>query len=137
MKRDQIDEIKKFKNGNKTIGKPMTPSIWVSKKPELIPITDIHMSCGGGMGGSSWHEYVKRIELDDLFANECIKVETYEGEEKILNKSYIVRANNNYTVIHGQLRSQNPNFEMGLYDCFWRVTNEDATEVRFVDEYGG
>lgn len=46
---------------NPELGKEFTPSEW-DGEPEYLPITRIKMTCGGGMGGQSWYEYIHRIK---------------------------------------------------------------------------
>lgn len=74
---------------NHRLGKPKTPSKWIGK-PEYLPITKIRMTCGGGMGGSTWYEYVQH--LDKIPSNEIISVRRYDGKDIRLNTSYIVEA---------------------------------------------
>lgn len=52
------------------------------------PVTEVHLSCGGGMGGSSWKLYVKEMGTPD--ENGMIEVTLYNGSTKKLNTRYIV-----------------------------------------------
>lgn len=55
---------------------------------EYIPITRLHLSCGGGMGGASWYEYVLQTdEARNLPANEIITVRRYDPKYKYQCKS--------------------------------------------------
>ena len=46
----------------------------------------ILMSCGGGMAGSKWYEYVSDIDMEGEF----IDVITIDGQSKLLGKQYVV-----------------------------------------------
>ena len=66
---------------------PVSPCSLVSKKEQEV--YKFVMTCGGGMGGSRWDEYV--ITEDAIRPNSmltCKDVAT--GEEKIINSNYIV-----------------------------------------------
>lgn len=45
------------------------------------------MSCGGGMGGSRWHEYVTDMDMDGEF----IDVVCLDGQSKLLSKEHTVK----------------------------------------------
>lgn len=66
---------------------PLTPCTWLGQKAEKI--TDIMMSCGGGMGGAQWHEYIKgHIDLKD-----GLNTYTRIDDTKVcLNSKWIVKA---------------------------------------------
>ena len=130
----KVFSAEQINNGNCTIGLDRTPSKWVSKEPDIIPVTDIYMTCGGGMGGASWHVYAKRIDLEQLENDsQFIIIYNYLGEKKILNKKYIVDATNKYSILYAQADIQNPNFEMGIYDCYYKVRSDVAEKVKLVD----
>lgn len=119
------------------LGKPMTPGNWTDDPIEYIPITEIRMSCGGGMGGCVWSEYIQRIDMDDFIQSkdDFIKVVTYKGEEKILNKRYIVMFNNSYEIVKAKFDSKNYNFEMGIYTIYKKVNN--GQRLTKSKEFGG
>ena len=72
--------------------RPMTPGKWVGR-PSYLKITRLKMSCGGGLGGSTWYEYVQRISLPELAKKpDSLVFRTWNGQEIFLNKSYIVKA---------------------------------------------
>lgn len=73
------------------LSKKLTPSTWIGE-PKYKLITRIHMTCGGGIGGSSWEEYVERME--EFPTNKIIKVKRYDGKELFINTSYIVKTEN-------------------------------------------
>lgn len=73
----------------KYIGYPCTPSQWIAE-PEYKKISVITMTCGGGMGGSKWYEYVERIPPHNKL-NEIQTFTTIEGKEIRLNPQYMVK----------------------------------------------
>lgn len=83
--------MKNFEYCNGKLAKEVFPSHW-KDNPEYMLITKVYMSCGGGMGGSSWYEYVERLE--DIPSNEIIKVKRYDGKELLINTSWVVSAEN-------------------------------------------
>lgn len=134
LKRARIEEL----HTSNIIGKPMTPGYWVGNSMEIIPVTQIHMTCGGGMGGSSWKEYIKRIDniYDFIQSSEdFIKVITYDGIEKVINKKYIVQFDNSYRIVKVKYNSQNSNYPLGIYTCYYRIKNDN--DVQLGDEFGG
>lgn len=74
---------------NPELGKEFTPSEW-DGEPEYLPITRIKMTCGGGMGGQSWYEYIHRIK--DIPNNAIMKCRRYDGKEIVINTAFLVEA---------------------------------------------
>ena len=116
-----------------TVGKPMTPSYWDKKGVTYKKVTEIHMSAGGGIGGSYWHEYVERIDLEDLVNRDCLVTKTWNGKTIALNLKYMVKARQ-LTIASAVLHSQNYNYPKGAYTYNWLV--EDGHKIRLEDEYG-
>lgn len=81
--------MKNFEYCNGKLKKDIEPSKWVGC-PEYMFITKLRMSCGGGIGGSSWYEYVERLK--DIPSNTVIKVKRYDGKEIFINTSWLVEA---------------------------------------------
>ena len=79
-----------------TLGKPFTPSkIRDMSYTQALKIT---MSCGGGMGGSRWEEYVyipdKAIKeglFKEIQQDKFIRFYDYKNELKFINTKYIVK----------------------------------------------
>jgi hypothetical protein len=115
------------------IGKPMTPSKWVNDEPTYKPITRIKMTCGGGMGGSSWYEYVNRINMEDIRPNDMLLVTDIDGRQKLLNTNYIVSVENDLTVLSALLDSRNDAFEIGVYEYRWLV--KDGHKVKLTGDF--
>lgn len=123
----------KFTNRD-TLGLPRTPSRWVGE-PQYKPITSITMSCGGGMGGSKWHEYVERVE--EIPSNSIITLKRIGGhgtyaEDIKVNTSFIVSAED-LTLVTIHLDSDNPHFRRGLFE--YKVLVRDGHKVRLSDYY--
>lgn len=69
------------------------PSKFV-KKEEMHEMLKVRMTCGGGVGGSSWYEYIHSdydSEPIDLQSESPIYVTNYLGEEIMLNPKFIVK----------------------------------------------
>ena len=114
------------------IGFPMTPGRWVSKEAEYVPVTRLCMSCGGGIGGSRWYEYVNRIPLDELAEKKTAVVTTWMGKRKLINMSDVVEAEE-FTIAKAVYNSMNPNFAKGEYLVARLV--EDGNRVVLKNEF--
>lgn len=71
------------------IGKPCSPSA----TPEVIrrlPALKVTMSCGGGMGGSRWDEYI--WEETNIPTDTIIKVTNILDEEISINTRFVVKS---------------------------------------------
>lgn len=73
---------------NPELGKEYTPSKWMGN-PEYVKITRLKMTCGGGLGGQSWYEYVYRQKIP---SNQIAAFTRYDGKEIHINTSYVVEA---------------------------------------------
>lgn len=73
---------------NPEFGKEYTPSKWMGD-PEYTKITRLKMTCGGGLGGQSWYEYVYRQQIP---SNQIVAFTRYDGKEIRINTSYVVEA---------------------------------------------
>ena len=107
-------EFDKVIKEDKLIGRPRTPGFWVSEEFELQPITALRMTCGGGMGGAQWFEYIERIPLEDLLKKDNMVVTTWDGKERFINMKYVVKAEN-LTIASAVYHSDNTNFKIGDY----------------------
>lgn len=113
-----------------TKGRPMTPSYWDSEGVTYKEVTEIHMTAGGGMGGSYWHEYVERIDLEDLVQRGYLVTKKWNGETIALNLKYMVKARQ-LTIASAVLHSQNENYPIGAYTYYWLV--EDGHKIELVN----
>lgn len=64
-------------------------------KPKEKKVMSILMTCGGGMGGSSWREIVLKCDIEPNTLQEFF---TPKGEKIILNTSFAVTVTN-YTLL--------------------------------------
>lgn len=110
--------------------KPMTPSEWVGGV-SYLPVTRLKMTCGGGLGGSLWYEYVQRVSLEifSIVQSPFVTLRTWDNKEVFLNKSYIVKAEQ-FVIASAVLNSRNPNFPMGEYTYCYLV--EDGHKLSLV-----
>ena len=115
-----------------TAGVPRTPGKWVDTKPTYREMTRILMTCGGGMGGSSWYEVVERINLADLMQKSYVIAKDWEGKEKGLNLQYMVKAEQ-FTLASARFDNKNTNFKMGVYEYSWLI--EDGETIKLIDEF--
>lgn len=99
MKRLELIE-KEPVNGIIEVGFPFMPSNWgktmddKSPKEECISVSEvakITMTCGGGMGGAQWCEYIPKSQVKNLPEQGFITVIDIDGNEKILSVRYIVK----------------------------------------------
>ena len=67
--------------------------------PELTQVTRITMTCGGGMGGAQWDEYVLRTAR---FPEGVTSYTRYDGKEIRLNSAYMVKAED-FTLVKATL----------------------------------
>lgn len=103
--------------------KRVSPSKWVGT-PEYMLITRLEMTCGGGMGGSRWYEYVARLK--QIPSNEMIKVHRYDGKDIYINTSYVVSAEN-FTLGKAEL-----DITKWKYYHTPNVNNETVIETQYV-----
>lgn len=68
------------------------PSKFV-KHEEIHGILKVKMSCGGGLGGAQWYEYIKEPCEGELEGDSPVWVTDYLGEELLINPKFIVKAN--------------------------------------------
>lgn len=115
-----------------TMGVPCTPGYWISDKVTYEPITMLRISCGGGIGGAQWCEYVKRISFEDLCNNEKIIVETVDGEKIWINTRWVVEAHQ-YNIAKAVYHSDNKDSYTGDNE-FCRLVEEGHT-IKLIDTY--
>lgn len=123
-------QFDKLYTGDK-LYKPMSPSAWVSSEASYQPVLKLTMTCGGGLGGSRWEEFIKRIPFDEVCYGTFLVAETWDGKKLVLNKRYMVKAEM-LTIASAVLRSENPNFPKGDYTYCWLV--EDGHKLELDEE---
>lgn len=102
---------------------PISPSSWADS-PEYIKITRVLMTCGGGIGGAQWNEYIRRIS--NIKSNEIQEFDAFDGRKVLLNSSFIVKADN-YTLVKVKIDSKNPSYPIGIHTYYYLV--EDAAQI--------
>ena len=80
------------------------------------------MSCGGGMAGSKWYEYVSDIDMEGEF----IDVIGFDGQSKLLGKQWIVEIVD--VDFHGQVLDYEGKVTIEWYDV------PKGTDVEFVHD---
>ena len=108
------------------IGRPMTPSWWDEGGVTYTPVTELEMTCGGGMGGAHWSEFIERIGLNELSTKDVIVVKKWNGEQIMINMQYVVTAKQR-TIASAVLHSKNPNYPQGKHTYNWLV--RDGHEI--------
>ena len=99
---------------------PNTPSKFIGKA-KVIKTKKIKMTCGGGMGGSVWDEYI--TDLPENIEHGLIKVTNYKGEKMTLNTSYIVKIVDSQIVVI-TTDSQNPTYR-GKKSFYYETSCDD------------
>lgn len=129
--RDKCINLKDIYEGG-VFGKPMTPGKWMSTGVQYIPVTRLCMSCGGGMGGSRWYEYIQRVPMEDLMHTQKVIVTTWDGKRKLINMNNVVVADE-YTIASAIYFSDNPNFEIGEYRVARLIP--DGKKIKLTNEF--
>ncbi len=112
------------------IGLPNTPSQFIGKE-KIIKAKKVLMTCGGGMGGSKWNEYI--VDFPDKIApsNTLIDVTNYLGEKIKLNIAYIVKVSDTQ-IVSIATDSSNPHYK-GKFRYFYETPIDD--KVVLIKEY--
>lgn len=118
--------VRKLKGEN--IYFPMGPAEWLEGTFKRVSCMVVKMSCGGGMGGSSWYEIIKPTSLEFEFNN----VETVHGESIILNGRYIVKVEF-MDYVYVEYVTSNPNFGSGKKVLEF-IVNE-GVNIDLIDDY--
>lgn len=118
---------------------PCTPSQWITETADYKSITRITIVKPGGMSGSSYHEYVERVETID---SNTIQVFTrITGKDILINTSYILTAEN-FLLITAKFHNENPNaYKLGENTLHYLIEydtlyNSDSGHITLVGRYG-
>lgn len=108
------------------IGYPFTPGRWVSEL-QTNTVMRVRMTCGGGMGGSSWYEHIRIPACGELALGDRLAgYTTWDGHKKFLNGRYIVTAEPAKIVTAKFENLGNKNFPAGVTEyCFLGKIDED------------
>lgn len=111
-----------------------SPAWWVGD-PEYTKIKRVKLTCGGGMGGSVWYDYVLRDSdtCVDLGNEKLIEYTRWDGTKVTYNPRYIVCIEN-FTMVRAKLIRDPKYFkdDGGKY-LRRRYLVEDGVKVTFVD----
>ena len=98
-------------DGEHAIGRPMTPSYWVSEKPTLTDAIRIRMN----LGSHSCFKYIINRRIEDLNnARGSIVVETFDNKQELINMDYVIDAIP-LTIVSAVMHNNNSNFTIGDY----------------------
>lgn len=111
---------------------PCTPAQWIGE-PEYKQITQIHLTAGGGMGGSSWYEYVEKI--DSIETNTIQEFTRITGKKILLNTRYITSAEN-FLLITATFNNENTNVRKLGENIVQYIAEEAIPGVVLRNEYG-
>lgn len=114
----------------KTLGVPNTPCKWVGE-PQYKSYLELLVTCGGGMGGSKWYEYIEESSTDLTQCPGMIYVTTIEGKHIFINTRFVVKAQE-VRVMTVNCESDNP-YCGGKIKEQWIVP--DGVMVKLVPEY--
>lgn len=118
------------------INLPLTPASFTTKKPEIISenAAILEISCGGGMGGSHWKEYVIDFDFNDLNRDGLIQVTLFTGETKFINTRNIVTAKPR-AIIRASVKHSNTNFKDNYWEMYFTIHKSDIKSVKLNESY--
>ena len=108
---------------------PNTPSKFVGDA-KIFKVKKVKMTCGGGVGGSSWYEYI--VDFPELFGGGMLNVTNYKGEKMILNTRYIVKVSDSQ-VVGITTDSQNSHYS-GIKTNYYETPIDDNVVLH--NDYG-
>lgn len=105
---------------------PNCPSKW-SSKPKVSKIIIVRMTCGGGMGGSCWNEYLKADKIIDGIND----YERIDGIKIAINSKYVVRVVYGMYIVKSSYIHYNENFKetIGKELPFYALSNTKDIEI--------
>ena len=110
---------------------PNTPSYFVGDV-DIKKVKKVKMTCGGGMGGSCWYEYILCDTMPENLSYGLIDVENYKGEKITINTMYVVKIMER-EVASIVTNSQNP-YHSGIKKFFYEIPCGEKVEL--CNEYG-
>lgn len=120
----------KYKNDDNTVvklGKPVTPSKWVSKNVTYTEVSCITISCGGGLGGSKWNEYVFRDDFD--LEKKFIEVVRYSDRKNLKINTANIVAIEDFKMASMSLDNKNDNFKTGVRTLHGLIEDWQTVEL--------
>ena len=113
---------------------PGSPAEW-NGKPILRPITVITMTCGGGMGGSYWKEYVLQTKLKFPMGEMLYLIDATTGKEFTVNPRYVVKAEN-FILVEAHYSTTNDFLKERDRGIVRAMLQDYETEVFLKDNHG-
>lgn len=123
-----MTEIKKLTDGK--IYYPKTPCEWVGK-PKVSKILDVLVSCGGGMGGAQWHEYITDKKVSGVGLHDYKRI---DGTKVSLNSRWVVKVDYVY-LIRVNYKHYNTNFSSTYGTTQELVFISDTDKVVLIKNY--
>lgn len=103
--------FEKIYDGEHLMGRPMTPSYWVSEKPTLTDAIRMRVN----LGNTYCFKYVINKQIEDLNnARGLTVVETFDNKCELVNMDYVIDAIP-LTIVSAVMHSDNSNFTIGDY----------------------
>lgn len=132
-----MSDLKDFDIIKETCGAlflPKTPAHWLGDEPEYRKISRVEMTCGGGMGGCHWYEYINRGEMQDVTVGgvKMLECTRWNGKKVTINPQYVV-AIEDYTLLLATYYSRNPNYPTGEYTV--KYLAQDWQTVELVNDW--
>lgn len=110
---------------------PNTPSYFVGKV-DIKRVKKVKMTCGGGMGGNCWYEYILCDTMPEDLNYGLINVVNYKGEKITINTMHVVKITER-EVANIVTDSQNLHYS-GIKKFFYEIPCGE--EVKLYNEYG-
>ena len=110
---------------------PNTPSYFVGDV-DIKKVKKVKMTCGGGMGGSCWYEYISCDTMPEDLNYGLINVVNYKGEKITINTMYVVKITER-EVASIVTDSQNPHYS-GIKKFFYEIPCGE--DIELCNEYG-
>lgn len=129
LKKDYLD---KAYEGKVKMPYPMTPGYWVDDSPTYENVVRVRMTCGGGVGGAQWFEYMVGVALEDIADAKFFIFKDLNGKDVMINTSYIVEAKP-FKIAKAVYHSDNHNFTKGNYVVRYLLDPNATAEL--VSEY--
>lgn len=111
---------------------PCTPAKWITQ-PTHKKITRINLTAGGGIGGSTWTEYVE--QTNNIQTNTIQEFTRITGKKIKLNTNYITDAED-FNLITVQFHNENPNTYKIGNNTLQYIAEDEYKEPKLLNSYG-
>lgn len=124
---------------NKTsiITLPLTPAKFTTKSPIIVSETSaiLVMSCGGGMGGSHWKEYIVDFTPEKFTSTGLIFVTLFDGSRKMINLANVVTVKPT-TIYKACVKNENDNFSHNYQEMYFTSDTMPVFVNKYLDRCG-